>query len=179
MLLVIVLSKLWFQLLRAGHSELITPRVRVPAELVRSHNIAVLLQLRESCPPFAKHLPGRSHGQNNVKQTSSTHEYTRRVLVRSCVAKPSRIAYKSPIVRHRKIKKNLLRKQCGVRLVRGHINVPQLSSNKKGRETAERGVCCGGGGYSFVACLDHLTINHASISRRSTATTSKRDTSNI
>ena len=37
----------------------------------------------------------------------------------------------------------------------------------------------GGGGYSFVACLSHSTIDHASLSRRSTVTTPNRDTSNI
>ena len=37
----------------------------------------------------------------------------------------------------------------------------------------------GGGAYSFVACLSHLTIGHASLSRRSTAPTPNRDTSNI
>ena len=32
-------------------------------------------------------------------------------------------------------------------------------------------MCVGevGGAYSFVACLSHLTIDHASLSRRSTA----------
>ena len=33
----------------------------------------------------------------------------------------------------------------------------------------------GGGGYSFVACLSHLTIDHASLSRRSTVPTPIRD----
>ena len=37
----------------------------------------------------------------------------------------------------------------------------------------------GGGGYSFVACLSHLTIDHASLSRWSPVLTPKRDTSNI
>ena len=37
----------------------------------------------------------------------------------------------------------------------------------------------GGGGYSSVACLSHLTIDHASLSRRSTVPTPNRDTSNI
>ena len=32
----------------------------------------------------------------------------------------------------------------------------------------------GGGGYSFVACLSHLTIDHASLSRRSTVPTPNR-----
>ena len=36
-----------------------------------------------------------------------------------------------------------------------------------------------GGAYSFVACLSHLTIDHASLSRRSTVPTPNRDTSNI
>ena len=36
-----------------------------------------------------------------------------------------------------------------------------------------------GGGYSFVACLGHLTIDHASLSRGSTVPTPNRDTSNI
>ena len=35
------------------------------------------------------------------------------------------------------------------------------------------------GAYSFVACLSHLTIDHASLSRRSTVPTPSRDTSNI
>ena len=37
----------------------------------------------------------------------------------------------------------------------------------------------GEGGYSFVACLSHLTIDHASFSRRSTVPTPNIDTSNI
>ena len=37
----------------------------------------------------------------------------------------------------------------------------------------------GGGGYSFFACLSHLTIDHASLSRRSTVPTPNRDTSNV
>ena len=41
------------------------------------------------------------------------------------------------------------------------------------------GGTLGGGGYSFVACLDHLTFDHASLSRRSTVPTPNRDTSNI
>ena len=37
-----------------------------------------------------------------------------------------------------------------------------------------------GRGYSLVTCLSHLTIDHVSLTRRSTAVpTSKRDTSNI
>ena len=36
-----------------------------------------------------------------------------------------------------------------------------------------------GGAYSFVACLGHLAIEHASLSRRSTVPTPNRDTSNI
>ena len=36
----------------------------------------------------------------------------------------------------------------------------------------------GGGGYPFVVCLNHLTIDHAFLSRRSTVPTPKRDTSN-
>ena len=36
-----------------------------------------------------------------------------------------------------------------------------------------------GGAYSFVAGLSHLTIDHASLSRRSTVPTPSRDTSNI
>ena len=40
-------------------------------------------------------------------------------------------------------------------------------------------VFVGGGAYSFVACLSHLTIDHASLSRRSTVPTPNRDTSNI
>ena len=34
-----------------------------------------------------------------------------------------------------------------------------------------------GGVYSFVACLSRLTIDHASLSRRSTVPTPSRDTS--
>ena len=37
----------------------------------------------------------------------------------------------------------------------------------------------GGGAYSFVACLSHLTIDHASLSIRSTVPTPNRDTSNM
>ena len=37
----------------------------------------------------------------------------------------------------------------------------------------------GGAGYSFVACPSHLTIDHASLSRRSTLPSPNRDTSNI
>ena len=37
----------------------------------------------------------------------------------------------------------------------------------------------GGEAYSFVACLSHLTIDHASLSRRSTVPTHNRDTSNF
>ena len=36
-----------------------------------------------------------------------------------------------------------------------------------------------GGAYSFAACLSHLTIDHASLLRRSTVATPKRDTSNV
>ena len=37
----------------------------------------------------------------------------------------------------------------------------------------------GWGAYSFVACLCNLTIDHASLSRRSTVPTPSRDNSNI
>ena len=37
----------------------------------------------------------------------------------------------------------------------------------------------GEGAYSFVACLSHLTVDHASLSRRSTVPTPDRDTSNV
>ena len=37
----------------------------------------------------------------------------------------------------------------------------------------------GEGAYSFVACLSHLTVDHASLSRRSTVPAPNRDTSNI
>ena len=36
-----------------------------------------------------------------------------------------------------------------------------------------------GGAYSFVACLSHLIIYHASLSRRSTVPTPNRDTPNV
>ena len=36
-----------------------------------------------------------------------------------------------------------------------------------------------GGAYSFVACLSPLTIDHASLSRRSAVSLPNRDTSNI
>ena len=36
----------------------------------------------------------------------------------------------------------------------------------------------GGGAYSCIACLSHMTIDHASLSRRSTVSTPNRDTSN-
>ena len=39
--------------------------------------------------------------------------------------------------------------------------------------------CSGGGRYLFVACLRHLTNDHASFSRRSTIPTPTRDTSYI
>ena len=39
-----------------------------------------------------------------------------------------------------------------------------------------RGGGGGEGAYSFVACLSHLTIDHASLSRRSTVPTPNRDT---
>ena len=38
------------------------------------------------------------------------------------------------------------------------------------------GAVVGGGAYSFVACLSHSTIDHASLSRRSTVPTPNRDT---
>ena len=37
----------------------------------------------------------------------------------------------------------------------------------------------GGEAYSFVACLHHSTIDHASLSRRGAVPTSNRETSNI
>ena len=37
----------------------------------------------------------------------------------------------------------------------------------------------GRGAYSSVACLSHLALDHASLSRRSTVPTPNRDTSNI
>ena len=37
----------------------------------------------------------------------------------------------------------------------------------------------GGGGYSLVACLSQLTIDHSSLSRRSTVPSPNRDTSNV
>ena len=37
----------------------------------------------------------------------------------------------------------------------------------------------GGGAYPFVACLSHMTIDHASLLRRSTVPTPNRDTSNF
>ena len=36
-----------------------------------------------------------------------------------------------------------------------------------------------GEAYSFVACLSHVTIDHASLSRQSTVPTPNRDTSRI
>ena len=36
----------------------------------------------------------------------------------------------------------------------------------------------GGGGYSFDACLSHLTTGHVSLSRRSTVPTPNRDAAN-
>ena len=38
---------------------------------------------------------------------------------------------------------------------------------------------CQEGAYSFVACLSHLTIDHAFLSRRITVPTPSRDASNI
>ena len=43
----------------------------------------------------------------------------------------------------------------------------------------EMGVGGCGGGYSFVACLGHLIVRHASLSRRSTVPIPNRDTSNM
>ena len=37
----------------------------------------------------------------------------------------------------------------------------------------------GGGGYAFAACLSRLTLDHASLSRRSTVPTPNRDTANV
>ena len=49
-------------------------------------------------------------------------------------------------------------------------------SNATGLE-GERGGA--GGAYSFVGCLSHLTLDHASLSRRSTVPTPKGGTFNI
>ena len=54
-----------------------------------------------------------------------------------------------------------------------------LGKFTRGRRRVERGGEGGGGAYSFVACLSNLTIDHASLSRRSTVPTPNRDTSNI
>ena len=49
-----------------------------------------------------------------------------------------------------------------------------------GRPLEHRERCeAWGGEYSFVSCLSHLTIDHASLSRRSTIPTPNRDTSNM
>ena len=42
-----------------------------------------------------------------------------------------------------------------------------------------RGGGAGGGTHLLLACLSHLTIDHASLSRRSTVPTPRGDTSNI
>ena len=71
---------------------------------------------------------------------------------------------------------------------RGQLDVGRaLSSsdaktrNTQGSRTYQRSWAGKGGrgGYSFVACLSYLTIDHASLSRRSTVPTPNRDTSNI
>ena len=41
-----------------------------------------------------------------------------------------------------------------------------------------RSYSTGGGGVSFVECLGHVTVDHASLSRRSTVPAPNRDTSN-
>ena len=56
------------------------------------------------------------------------------------------------------------------------------SGRREGSVGDKRGIWRGGGrggAYSFVACLSHLTIDHASLSRRSTVPTPIRHTSNI
>ena len=56
-----------------------------------------------------------------------------------------------------------------------------LHVRRKRRGLARRshGAVNMGGGDAFVACLRHLTIDHASLSRRSTVPTPHRDISNI
>ena len=53
--------------------------------------------------------------------------------------------------------------------------------DRVGRRRTERcgGEGCGGGGYSYVACLSHLTIYHASLSRRSAVPTPDTNTLNV
>ena len=58
----------------------------------------------------------------------------------------------------------------------------QTSEEEKRHDKEEVGHCTGGGrawAYFSVACLSHLTIDHASLSRRSTVPTPNGDTSNI
>ena len=50
--------------------------------------------------------------------------------------------------------------------VGGHNLQRTTEPVRRGREGGE-----GKGAYSFVACLSHLTIDHVSLSRRSTVTT--------
>ena len=57
--------------------------------------------------------------------------------------------------------------------------VPWLSSSRSDWRVLQRRCQLRGGAYSFVACLRHLTNDHASLSRRSTVPTPNRDTSNI
>ena len=60
-----------------------------------------------------------------------------------------------------------------------------LCGDEKERKTeaidcGDYGLQDGGGGvYSFVACVRHWIIDHASLSRRSTVPTPNRETSNI
>ena len=64
----------------------------------------------------------------------------------------------------------------GVALKVLHHGVFHYLLPRPGRRWREGG---GEGAYSFVACLRHLTIDRASLSRRSTVPTPIRDTSNI
>ena len=57
------------------------------------------------------------------------------------------------------------------------VDGPRRDAHTQVRRAAGGGW--GGGAYSFVACLSHLTIDHASLSRRSTVLAPNRDTSNI
>ena len=66
--------------------------------------------------------------------------------------------------------------------VQDHEGRSALSQRKsRAREDTRLVFQAGGGGaaYSFVACLRHLTIDHASLSRRSTVPTPNKDTSSF
>ena len=54
-----------------------------------------------------------------------------------------------------------------------------VGQEKKKAWQVEGGGGVGGGAYSFVACLDHSTLDHASLPRRRTVPTPTRDISDL